>query len=113
MQIISSENGPRVRLMIALPNGHKFPQIIERLEAQLAQDFGGFTRLPMLGGWIAPESNKLETEAGCVYLVSVLPDDATIQRACYLFRQAGKDMGERWVHIEETATIAHHAQVNE
>ena len=113
MEILNRELGPRARIMCAFPNGHKFPLIIEILEIKLARQFGGFTRMPMLGGWINPENNMMETEAGCVYLVSVAPGFESVEKACYLFRQAGRDMGERWVHIEETQAIALHAQVND
>ena len=112
MNILNRELGPRIRLMCALPNGRKFPHIIDILETKLARQFGGFTRSPMLGGWVDPDTDKMKTEAGYIYHISVMPGFENVEKVCYLFRQAGQYMGERWIHIEETDTIAHHVQVN-
>lgn len=100
----------RIMIRCCLPNGHHHPAVIEALELDLATAFGGFTRYPMLGIW-NNENGTIEREAGCIYEVSFKHETA-IERATYMFRVAGRAMGEIWVHIERHEFTAMHAQVN-
>lgn len=78
------------------------------MEVELCRQFGGFTRTPMAGGWVADDGATM-IETGSLYEVSVTPENADAVTAC--FEHWGERMGQTWVHVECVPTTVHHTRV--
>ncbi len=100
----------RIMIRCCLPDGHKFPDAQDSLERSLSDEFGGFTRYPMMGAW-KNDAGEIERDYGCVYEVS-FADPMLVELAAYMFRVAARHMGQKWCHIERHEFEAMHAQVS-
>lgn len=118
-RIFGQEHGQRVMVRCCLPIALSdqvsgADDIIARLQETLIDIAGGFTCYPMLGGWKDTDTGDIMHERGHVYEVS-LPtgrkDD--IARVRNAFCDAGRNAGEKWIHIELHHFEAAHTQVNE
>ncbi len=98
-----------IRCCLPLPNGHKHRDVIDRLEHNLAEEFGGFTRYHMMGAW-KNDASQIEREYGCVYEVS-FSNLWLLDRATTMFQLAARHMGQKWCHIERHEFEAMHAEV--
>ncbi len=103
-------NNARTMIRCCLPNGHDYVDVIERLEYNLATEFGGFTKYPMRGAWLN-ESGTIEREFGSVYEVS-FSNLWLLERATTMFQLAARHMGQKWCHLERHEFEAMHAQVS-
>lgn len=99
----------RTMIRCCLPNVHKHEDVIERLEHNLAVEFGGFTRYPMVGAW-CNDAGEVEREYGSVYEVS-FSNLWLLDRATTMFQRAARHMGETWCHIERHEFEALHVRV--
>ena len=104
-------NNARTMIRCCLPKkSQRYPEVIARLEHNLATEFGGFTRYLMIGAW-KDDAGKIEREAGYVYEVS-FSNLWLIDRAATMFRLAARHMGQTWVHIERHEFEAMHTKVS-
>ena len=104
-------NSARTMIRCCLPTQLKHEDVIERLEHNLAVEFGGFTRYPMMGAW-KNEYGHIEREYGCIYEVS-FSNLWLLERATTMFQLAARHMGQKWCHIERHEFEAMHAKVSE
>ncbi len=81
------------------------------LEHLLSENFGGWTLTPKIGGW-KPSTGPSVVEEGFIYDVSFEPSGVDQEIAIALFREAGKRMGETWVHMELHEFTAMHRKVS-
>lgn len=106
----TQETGTRtlVRCNMPVRDGIEECRIVNDAERQLAERFGGFTRLPMQGTWLDTQGNVV-TEHGFVYEVSVhSPQDR--YSAIEAFKSLGRALGEEWTHITTALETAHHTK---
>lgn len=110
--IISREEGPRIMVRAIIANAFLSNPRIAELCRDLTAVFGGYTAYQNAGGWRA-ENGAMMDEAGYVFEVSFHCDRPDrINTAVDLFAMAGRDIGERWIHVEQHCFNARHVQVN-
>ena len=107
------EKGKREALRVVLPiDISNIPQrvILDRLEGEIAREFGGFTVTFGTGGWI--DGVKLLTEHNAILEVSYVPGKGRRKIALAYFQKAGRALGQEWLHIERRTFRAEHRKLS-
>lgn len=105
--------GPRTMIRCCLPNiqWDEYEHVRADLERRLRERYGGFTRYPMVGGWVNTAGEPM-AEDGYIYEVSFRsPDGQSSYNLHAIFADAGWRIGEEWVHIERHDFSAAHVKV--
>ncbi len=87
------------------------PRRSTALESDLCRNFGGWTVTPKIGGW-QPSATLEVVGEGFIYDVSFGPSERAQATASDLFAEAGKRMGETWVHMELHEFTAMHRRMS-
>lgn len=105
------ESGERTKLTAVIPADMRKPEhraALELLEFNLMMQFGGYTVEKARGGWLNPETGDFERESSQVYNVSFEPSETAAAKACALFVETGRALGQTWLHIERSEFFAEH-----
>ena len=103
-----AHHGRREKMTCNIPGSMAAPAF-KALNDALNANFGGFTRLPMEGGWVPLKGGAGLLEAGWSYNVSYAHGIASLRRtAGRLFITAAHALGEEAVHIEVSEFEAFH-----
>ena len=110
---LERETGLRMKVSCIIPVDLRKPshhEVLKLLEFNLMMQFGGYTQSKVKGGWLNDQGDFVR-DSSLRYEVSFEPCEKKAEKVISFFTEAGKALGEQWLHIEKSKFLAEHRKV--